>query len=442
MTEIPSFDPVLPKLRRIAMLAKQSPEMAFTSLNSALDMTLLREAHRRTRKGGATGIDRQTAQDYAKDLESNLQSLLNRAKSGDRYRAPPVRRVHIPKDKPGETRPLGIPTFEDKILQRAVAMILESIYEQDFDSCSYGFRPGRSAHDLLAALRNSMMNMNGGWVLEADIRKFFDSVDHAQLMDVLRKRVRDGVILRLIGKWLNAGVMEDGRVSYPKGTGTPQGGVISPVLANIFLHEVLDTWWKEDVAPRMKGEAHLFRYADDFVIVFAREADARRVMDVVPKRFDKYGLAIHPDKTRLVRFKRPRHYDSDHDSETFDLLGFTHLWSRSRKGYWVIRQLTARSRYRRGLTRMSKWLRSVRHQPVHWQRTKLAQKLQGHYAYYGVTGNTRRLHNFRREAIRLWRYWLCRRSQRAKMPWDRFNRLLQHHPIPPSRVTRSIYRAT
>jgi group II intron reverse transcriptase/maturase len=415
--------------------------MAFTSLNPALDLDLLREAYRRTRKDGATGIDGQTAADYAQDLEANLQSLLDRAKSGERYRAPPVRRVHIPKDKPGETRPLGIPTFEDKVLQRAVAMILEAIYEQDFCAFSYGFRAGRSAHDLLETFRNRIMSMHGGWVLEADIRRFFDTVDHAQMRAVLRKRVRDGVILRLIGKWLHAGVMEDGRVSYPT-AGTPQGGVISPMLANILLHEVLDAWWVQEVAPRLRGTGHLYRYADDFVAVFSSEEDARRVMAVLPKRFAKYGLTIHPDKTRLIHFEPPRNDGSGPKPGTFDLLGFTHRWGRSRKGNWVVQQVTASSRLRRGLHRISAWLAKVRHCEVRWQSRALARKLQGHYAYYGVTGNGRRLVSFRREALRMWRHWLCRRSQRAHMPWDRFRQLLSHHPVPPARVVRSIYRPT
>ncbi|MCP5068531.1 MAG: transcription elongation factor GreAB, partial [bacterium] len=278
--------------------------MVFTTLNPALDLALLKEAYRRTRKDGATGVDGRTAAEYSEHLEENLRSLFDRAKSG-LYRAPPVRRVHIPKDKAGETRPLGIPTFEDKVLQRAVAMVLEAVYEVDFRPFSYGFRPGRSAHQLLEDFRQQMQSQWGGWVLEADIRKFFDSVDHPCFREVLARRVRDGVITRLIGKWLKAGVFEAGQVSYPE-RGTPQGGVISPLLANIFLHEVLDEWWVRDVQPRLRRGGHLYRYADDFVALFPDEGDARRVMDVLPKRFEKYGLTIHPDKTRLVRFTAPR----------------------------------------------------------------------------------------------------------------------------------------
>ena len=255
-------------------------------------------------------MDGQTWTEYAKNLEANLQSLLDRAKSGT-YRAPPVRRVHIPKaGSTTETRPIGIPTLEDKVLQRAVVMLLEPIYEQDFDAGSYGFRPGRSAHQALEELWKRTMDSSGGWILEVDIRKFFDTLDHAHLREFLQLRVRDGVLKRLIGKWLKAGVMEEGNVSYPE-AGSPQGGVISPLLANVFLHYVLDMWFRQEVQPRLRGRAHLIRYADDFVILFTHEEDARRVMEVLPKRFGKYGLTLHPDKTRLVPFRRPSRKTND-----------------------------------------------------------------------------------------------------------------------------------
>jgi RNA-directed DNA polymerase len=249
------------KLDRIATLAKQAPEMAFTTLAHHIDLDWLREAHRRTRKDGATGIDGQTATEYATNLEGNLRSLLERAKSG-MYRAPPVRRIHIPKGDGTQTRPIGVPTFEDKVLQRAVAMVLEAIYEQDFLDCSYGFRPRRSAHQALERIQNETVKMRGGWVLEVDIARFFDTLDHAHVREMLRRRVRDGVLLRLIGKWLNAGVMEAGQLSSSV-AGTPQGGVISPLLANVYLHEVLDTWFERDVKPRLQGQGLLVRYADD-----------------------------------------------------------------------------------------------------------------------------------------------------------------------------------
>ena len=240
------------------------------------------------------------------------------------------------------------------MLQRAVVMVLEAIYEQDFHDCSYGFRPGRSAHYALASLRQQTMAMGGGWIVDVDIRKFFDTINHGHLRNFVKRRIRDGVLLRLIGKWLNAGVLEDGCITHPE-DGSPQGGVVSPMLSNIFLHYVLDDWFKRDVQPRLKGRSFLIRYADDFVMGFSHEEDARRVLAVLPKRFAKYGLTIHPDKTRLVPFERPDRGPTPPDEErreppgTFDLLGFTHFWSRSRYGNWVVKQKTADSRFSRGL---------------------------------------------------------------------------------------------
>ena len=342
------------KRQRIAQLARQGPEMGLTSLAHFIDLDWLTEAFDRTRKDGAVGVDGQDGKDYAADLEANLKSLLERAKSGT-YRAPPVRRVHIPKaGSAAETRPLGIPTFEDKVLQRAVVMVLEAVYEQDFKDCSYGFRPGRSAHQALDVLWKQTMGMGGGWIVDVDIKKFFDTIDHGHLRDFLKRRVRDGVLLRLIGKWLNAGVLEDGSLTRP-GKGSPQGGVVSPILSNIFLHYVLDEWFEREVQPRLKGRSFLIRYADDFVMGFSHEEDARRVMEVLPRRFEKYGLTIHPEKTRLVPFERPGH-DRDRESSeartppgTFDLLGFTHYWARSRNGNWVVKRKTSGNRFRRGL---------------------------------------------------------------------------------------------
>jgi RNA-directed DNA polymerase len=321
------------KLERIAKLARAMPSVALTTLAHHVDLDWLHEAYARTRKDGATGVDRQSADEYASNLDGNLRSLLERAKSGS-YVAPPVRRVHIPKGDGSQTRPIGIPTFEDKVLQRAVAMVLEAVYEQDFLDCSYGFRPGRSAHQALRVVRDQTMRMAGKWVLEVDLRRFFDTLDRRQLQDIVRQRVRDGVLLRLIGKWLNAGVMEDGALEYPE-AGTPQGGVISPILANIYLHEVLDQWFARQVAPRLAGGAILVRYADDVLIIFEQEADARRVLDVLPKRLAKYALTLNPEKTRLVDFRRPDRRavasssdarDADSRPGTFDLLGFTHYW--------------------------------------------------------------------------------------------------------------------
>ena len=439
MTETSGSTPISTKLERIAKLAREAPGMALTTLAHHIDIDWLKEAYRRTRKDGATGVDGQTAEEYAVNLEGNLRELLERAKSGA-YRAPPVRRVHIPKGDGSQTRPIGIPAFEDKVLQRAVAMVLEAVYEQDFLDCSYGFRPGRSAHQALEVLQHEAVCMAGGWVLEIDIRKFFDTLDHGHLSEILCRRVRDGVLLRLIGKWLNAGVLEDGQLSHPE-AGTPQGGVISPLLANVYLHEVLDVWFERDVKPRLRGGAFLVRYADDAALVFSREDDARRVMEVLPKRFGKYGLALHPEKTRLVEFRRPdRRPPTDQGGAgggrpgTFDLLGFTHYWGLSRKGRWVVKRKTAHDRFSRALKRVADWCRQNRHQPVREQRQALARKLLGHFGYYGITGNYEALHRFREGVRCAWQKWLHRRSNRARMSWDKMGKLLQRYPLPQPRI--------
>ncbi len=421
--------------QRIAELAKQSPQMGFTSLNHHLGIIWLAEAFQRTRKDGAPGVDGQTWDDYKANLLENLKSLRDRAKSGT-YRAPPVRRVRIPKGTGNETRPLGIPTLEDKVLQRAVVMALEPIYEQDFLDCSYGFRPGRSAHMALQALWQQTMDLGGCWLVEVDVRKYLDTLDHAHLRTLLRQRVRDGVLLRLIDKWLKAGVLEGRELTYPE-AGTPQGGVISPLLANIYLHYVLDVWFEEMVKPRLKGCAFLVRYADDFVMGFACEEDARRVLAVLPQRFGKYGLQIHPDKTRLVPFLRPPSRPPRAGStalpqpESFDFLGFTHFWSRSKKGFWVVKRKTAGSRFQRAFRKIAVWCRLNRHLPIAEQHQTLGQKLRGHYAYYGrVIGNIRCLQRFRYEVHRVWQKWLLRRSRYRSWTWERLNAFLKTAPLP------------
>jgi group II intron reverse transcriptase/maturase len=418
--------------------------MVWTTLAHHIDVEWLREAYRRTRKDAAVGVDGQTAAEYAEHLEENLRDLLERFKSG-RYYAPPVRRVHIPKGDGRRTRPIGVPTFEDKVLQRAVVMLLEAVYEQDFLDCSYGFRPRRSAHDALDTLWKGLTSIGGGWVIDLDIQSFFDDVDRAHLRNFLDQRVRDGVLRRTVGKWLKAGVLEEGSVRHPS-TGTPQGGVISPLLANIYLHEVLDKWFADQVRPRMRGRAFMVRYADDVVLCFEREDDARRVMEVLPNRFGRFGLTLHPDKTRMLDFRRPRSGGPPSNSRdpggprSFQLLGFTHYWGRSLRGTPVIKRKTSASRFSRALRRISQWCRVHRHDKVADQHNALVQKLRGHFGYYGIIGNGEALERFRDEVGRRWQKWLNRRSDRPHMPWERFNRLLQRYPLPPVRVVHSIYR--
>ena len=432
MSGVPTPGSVSTKQARIAGLARQMPEAALTSLSRHMDQRWLLEALRRTRKDAAVGVDRQTAGEYATNLEENLRSLETRAKSGT-YKAPPVRRVYIPKAK-GKKRPIGIPTYEDKVLQRAVMMLLEPVYEQDFYDFSYGFRPGRSAHEALHALMEGMQDMGGGWVLDVDVQSFFDELDHQKLRDLLRQRVVDGVVVRLVGKWLRAGVLEGGVVQHAD-KGTPQGGVVSPLLANIYLHEVLDKWWATQVLGRLHGRAFLIRYADDFVIVFSDERDALRVQEVLPKRFARFGLRLHPEKTRLVEFQRPRPDGGGPRAGSFDFLGFKHYWGRSRRGGpWNIRRKTATDRVSRALKAMNQWMRRGRHLPLEVQATMLSSKLRGHFNYYGLPGNSRAINRFRYEVCRLWRKWLGRRSQRSRMTWEKFNRMLQRYSLPPARL--------
>lgn len=437
MAGTPISGDISTKLQRIAELAREAPERAFLSLAHHIDIELLREAYRRTRKNGAPRIDGQTAEQYEANLEENLQSLLDRFKSG-RYHAPPVRRVYIPKGDGSKTRPIGIPTFEDKVLQRAVAMVLAAVYEQDFLDCSYGFRPGRSAHQALNELWHEVMKMGGGWVYEVDIQSFFEELDHGHLRSFLDRRVRDGVLRRTIDKWLKAGVMEEGRQSYPE-SGTPQGGVISPLLANVYLHEVLDTWFNKEVCPRLKGRACLIRYADDVVMAFELEQDAARVVEVLAKRLARFGLRLHPEKSRLVRFQRPQRGANPPRQErpgTFDLLGFTHYWGKARNGSWALKRKTSKDRIRRSLKRVQEWCRLHRHYPRPWQHAQLSLKLRGYYNYYGLTGNFEALQLFKRRLIAIWRKWLNRRSQRKGVTRKSFLDYLRRNPLPKPLITQ------
>ena len=441
MSERHSLENILTKRSKIAALAGIEPKQVLSTLSHHIDYDWLCEAHRRTRKDGAVGVDGVDAKKYAKQLDENLLDLLSRFKSGT-YRAPAVKRIHIDKGDGRSTRPLGIPSFEDKILQRAVVMVLEPIYEQDFLSCSYGFRPKRSAHDALEAVFKGLMNMNGGWIIDLDIKQFFDHVDRHHLYEMLDQRVRDGVIRRAIGKWLKAGVMENGVMKHPQ-TGTPQGSVISPLLANIYLHEVLDMWFEDEVKPCLNNKAFMVRYADDAVLCFKQESDARRVMEVLSKRLTKFGLELNESKTQLMKFKpSPRKSKKADGRPTprahFDFLGFTHYWQRSKSGQWVVARKTAKGRFGKALERIGDWCRRYRHLPLIEQQKSLSRKLIGHYNYYGIIGNSRSLGRFLYECRRRWFYWLARRSH-VGMNWEKFTQLYARYPLAVPRM-RSVTR--
>jgi group II intron reverse transcriptase/maturase len=398
-----------------------------------MDLLWMREAYRQLNANSAVGVDGESVAAFGERLDERLTELLEQAKSGS-YRAPPVLRKQIPKNEK-ETRPIGIPTTANKVLERAVVMLLEPIYEQDFIEDSYGFRRNRSSHDALEVIRQSLMQMGGGWVLDVDVQKYFDTIQHGHLRDILRKRVKDGVILRLINKWLKAGVWENGQIEYST-EGTPQGGVVSPMLSNIYLNEVLDQWFTKEVQPHLQGKARLVRFADDFVMLFEHKADAEQVKDLLPERFGQFGLTIHPEKTRLVDFRRPDKA-AKIKPQTFDFLGFTHYWGTTRKKGKAVKKKTAGKKMQRAVRAIDDWCKANRHERVHHQHATLSQKIRGHYAYYGVTGNSRALGEFLDLVRKSWRKWLNRRNHKRGMPWDRYNAMLRGpYALPPPRIIR------
>jgi group II intron reverse transcriptase/maturase len=412
--------------------------MRFFSLAHLLDEQALRRAYDRIRKDVAVGVDGITKEQYGQDLECNLRALHEQMRAM-RYRHQPVRRVHIPKDK-GKTRPIGISCIADKVVQGALCEVLEALYEPVFFDGSYGFRRGRSAHDALRALDRALHAGWVSWILEADIKSFFDSIDRKMLMEMLRERVADTSLLRLVGKCLHAGILDGSEFSEPD-VGTVQGSSLSPMLGNIFLHHVLDRWLERDVRPRMHGKVHLIRYADDFVIAFESEDDARRVAEVLPKRFERHGLTLHPDKTRLFFHGRPpRDQTKGKGPASFDFLGFTHHWVRTRGGRWEPGLKTRTARLRRAIQAVADYCRSHRHEPVKEQHAALKRRLVGHYNYFGVNGNTRSLKLLVHKAELLWRKWLRRRSQRTRLTWDRFRAtILRAFPLPAPTIRVQIW---
>jgi len=425
-------------LLRVMERAKRDPNAQFNSLAHLLDVEALRRAFQRIRKEAAVGVDGVTKEQYADGLEYRLDTLRERLRT-KQYRHQAVRRVHIPK-APGKTRPIGVSCIEDKIVQGALCEVLGAIYEQDFLECSYGFRPGRSAHDALRAL-NCMVCQEGiEWILEADIQAFFDSLVRTRLREMLQIRVVDGSLLRLVGKCLRVGVLDGERFEMPE-EGTTQGSRLSPLLGNLYLHYVLDMWFEREVRPRLRGQARLIRYCDDFVIGFQRKDDAERVMEVLPKRMDKYGLALHPEKTRLIPFRRPQKgAPKGSSAETFDFVGFTLYWRRNRTGAWAFGMKTRKARFQRTLKSLHDWCRSRRHLPLSEQHAALASRLRGHYNYFGVNGNQKSLSQMCHQAERVWLLWLRRRSQRGRgLTWKRFKAYLKQFPLPAPRIGVQIW---
>ena len=425
-------------LLKVAERAKREPDARFNSLAHLVDEAALGRAFHWIREDAAVGVDGITKEQYGQQLEGNLLRLHERLRTM-RYRHQPIRRVHIPKAG-GKTRPIGISTLEDKIVQGALCEVLGEIYEQDFLECSYGFRPKRSAHDALRAL-NQMVSREGIVViLEADIQTFFDSIDRKKLLELLQIRVADPPFLRLIGKCLNVGVLDGGEYSKPE-EGTAQGSSISPMFGNVYLHYVLDLWFERDIKPRLKGHARLIRFADDFVLGFERRDDAVRALDVLHKRMSKYGLTLHPDKTRLTPFVRPRSGQNDRTGPgTFDFLGFTMYWCRTRRGGWRLGMKTRKARIQRAIVTLGEWCRRHRHLSLKDQHAALSRRLRGHYQYFGVNGNVQSLRQVLHSTEQLWLRWLRRRSQRGKrLTWKRFAAYLKVHPLPQPRISVQIW---
>jgi len=431
-----TLKPMSPKLAKVAELARKDPQLRLRALAHVIDEAALAHAFHRLRKDAAVGVDGITKERYDENAAENIRSLHERMKT-QRYRHQPIRRVYIPKAN-GKKRPLGISCIEDKIVQSALTEVLTAIYEPVFMDCSYGFRPGRNAHEAIAALYTAASSGGAAWVLEADIEAFFDSIQRDLLMDMLRERIDDDSLLRIVGKCLHVGVIDGDEYSDPD-SGTAQGSVLSPMLGNVYLHHVLDEWFKREVQPRLHGKATLVRYADDFAISFANREDAERVLQVLPRRFERYGLRLNPDKTRLVPFRRPRGGTGSDDPGTFTFLGFTWFWARGKKGQWGIRVVTREGRMRSAIAAISEWCRRYRHHPVREQHIGLKRRLQGHFNYFAVDGNSERVWTLRYRATRLWHKWLTRRSQRSRMTWTRFQVLLEAMPLPKPRMKNLLW---
>ena len=425
------------KLQKIAQQAKRYPAMVLNNVFHLIDYECLREASRQTCKSSAPGVDKVTAAQYAANLDENLRDLHERLRA-NRYVAPPVERVWIEKEE-GKQRPRGQPCFEDNMVQRAVVMILEAIFEHDFYGFSHGLRKGHSQHQALHELREQCRTLNIAWIVDADVSGCFDNLDWGHLRECIQQRVSDGGIVRRLGTWLHAGVLESGALTYPD-KGAPQGGVLSPMVSHVCLHRVLDEWCVKDVPPRMQGRCFVTRFADDCIIGFELEADARRVMEVLPRRFARFRLTMHPEKTVLTAFKRPpSRNQSAGGTGTFDLLGFTHYWAKTRRGYWVIKRKTIGKRLRRFMQGIGTWCRDNRHAPLQEQYQTLSLKLRGSYQYYGIRGNFKMLEVVFEQTERAWQYWLSRRSHKGHITWQKFvDAVHRKLPLPKPRIIHHI----
>jgi RNA-directed DNA polymerase len=422
------------KLDRVAELAREDPKRQFFSIAHLITPQALEAAFRSLRKAASAGVDGVTYEEYEANAGRNIRQLHQRLTDGT-YQAQPLRRIYIPKED-GKQRPISIPALEDKIVQKAAVEILNAIYEQDFLDCSYGFRPGRSPHQALDELRADICTRPTEWILEIDIKAYFDSIVREQLMEMIGKRISDGSVLRLIRKWIQVGFIDDGRLLVSE-TGTGQGQTISPLLANVYLHHVLDEWFEQVVKPRLRGEAHEIRFADDAIICFQYREDAEKVMDVLPKRFAKYGLTLHPEKTRLLEFGRcalGKAKRQGRKPDIFAFLGFTHICAQSRKGTFTVHVRTMSKRLRRGLNEIAQWCQAYRHEPVDQQQKTLNAKLRGHNQYYGRPTNYRGILKFYRGVQHIWRRWLSRRTRGGPISWEKYNAILRRHPLLSPRI--------
>ncbi len=433
-----SWAPLQANLARVNDAAKRSRQVQFTALFHHLDLDALERAFRRLRRRAAPGVDGMTVEGYEQQLEINLRTLHAKLHEG-RYRPQPVRRTYIPKADGGR-RPLGVVALEDKIVQGAVAELLNAVYEADFRECSYGFRPKRGAHDALRATRQAIMTERVNWIVDADIRNFFGSVDHSWLERMIAHRIIDPRILRLISLWLKVGVLEDGVIEDTV-TGTPQGAGISPILANIYLHYVLDLWVDQWGRRHSKGRVRLVRFADDFLLLCQRRDDAAQAMAALRERLANFGLALHEGKTRMIEFGRfaaaNRARRGEGRPETFAFLGFTFYYGSSRAGGLVAKLKTQRMRMISKLKELRVEMKRRRHEPVADQSRWLGSVLRGHYGYFGITGNASSIGKFHRGVVLWWQWVLRRRGQRPKLPWQRYAAILARHPLPTPRIVHN-----